>query len=395
MARAVGVLLPLRGPLAGPAGQVLEAIRLEVERRGDDVELVVRDHGVDGGDWPLDDRQAAGDARALAQDDRVLAVLGPFNSGAAVSALRPLNEAGLALVSPVNTYIGLTVGFHDDEPGRYTAGGRPTFLRVFPNDLHQGAAIVQHARELGARSLFALLDGEIYGRSIAAGVTRAAPAAGVAVTGLEAWDPEAGDHVALLERVVASGAEAVVLAGVLEDDGAGLLRDAATVMASRRLPILAGDGFLISDRLAAVGPAVEGLLLFAPGVRPGALPAAGEALAAELGARLGVDAGAVSEFALHAAVAAGLVLDALRAAGGASGPTEARAAVLDALFAARVEDGPLGAFTFGPQGDVRPEPGAVVVGFTVLRAGPDGTTERTATVIPAPELVHAAMTDPG
>ena len=39
----------------------------------------------------------------------IIAIIGPFNSGVAMSIIPIANEAGLAMVSPSNTYTGLTV----------------------------------------------------------------------------------------------------------------------------------------------------------------------------------------------------------------------------------------------------------------------------------------------
>src|SRR3712207_6253460 len=71
-------------------------------------------------------------ARKAVQDDKTIAYLGEFNSGASAISIPLLNEAGILQVSPSNTYVGLTraEGAEKGEPQKYQPSGTKTFGRV-------------------------------------------------------------------------------------------------------------------------------------------------------------------------------------------------------------------------------------------------------------------------
>src|SRR5215218_469630 len=58
------------------------------------------------GKW--DPGQASANARKAVGDDKAIAYLGEFNSGASAISIPITNEAGILQVSPANTYVGLT-----------------------------------------------------------------------------------------------------------------------------------------------------------------------------------------------------------------------------------------------------------------------------------------------
>ena len=78
-------------------------------------------------------------------------MLGTFNSGCAVAALPELNRAPggpLALISPSNSVVGLTRGGPGVDPalpGALYPTGRRNYLRVYPTDDLQGAALAHLA----------------------------------------------------------------------------------------------------------------------------------------------------------------------------------------------------------------------------------------------------------
>jgi hypothetical protein len=103
----------------------------------------------------------------------------------------------------------------------------------------------------------------------------------------------------------------------------------------------------------------------------------------ELAARLGVERAQVEPYAVHAAEAADLVLEAIADGDGT------RKEVLAALFAAEREAGPLGAFHVGENGDAIPSGSGVVCGFTTHRIEA-GAVALDGTILPRPELLAAA-----
>src|SRR5262245_8561496 len=184
------------------------------------VDLALEGHRGRAGEERL--RVVRGDTAALAADSRVLAILGPFTSADTAAALPAVNRHGAPVVSASNTYVPLTSrapSFNPEEPERFYAHGPRTYVRLFPNDFHQAAALVQVAMSLGVKRPFILNDEAPYGLAVSEGFSRAASAAGMHLAGVGAW------HRDGLERVASAGADALVLCGVLDRHAHQVIRD--------------------------------------------------------------------------------------------------------------------------------------------------------------------------
>ena len=80
-----------------------------------------------------------------------------------------LNKANLVMISPGNTYPGLTkpgTG-EQNEPRIYRPTGKINYFRVVPTDDLQGAVAAEWCKELGAKKVFVMHDRELYGKGIA------------------------------------------------------------------------------------------------------------------------------------------------------------------------------------------------------------------------------------
>ena len=74
------------------------------------------------------------------------------------------------MVSPANTYVGLThtgPGTAPGEPGKYYPTGKRNYARVVAADDYQGAADATLAQQLGVKKLFILNDKQAYGAGVA------------------------------------------------------------------------------------------------------------------------------------------------------------------------------------------------------------------------------------
>ena len=193
---------------------------------------------------------------------------------------------------------------------------------------------------------YVLHDGEPYGRSIAEALVRTAPVAGLRLAGLEIWSRDRDGAEAALRRVGISGADALVLSGVPGAAAHDLVEAKLELLGPNDGPVLLVGTDAFSE--IADEPAATGLRVVTPGARPGAYPPAGERLVDELSARLGLDRDRIEPYAVHAAEAADLVLEAI------ADSDRTREGVLQALFDAEREAGPLGAFHFDEKGDASP-----------------------------------------
>jgi hypothetical protein len=251
--------LPLQGGVRLSAQQMAQAAALALGRR--DFRAGELRVGIQSCDDSVvrtglfDPAKCAANARAYARDRRVIGVIGTLNSPCSLAALPELAKAEgrpLAIVSPVNSYVGLTRRAADAPAGVLQSlypGGRRHFARVYPTDDRQAVALAELADELGARRVAVLDDGDLlYGRSLADRFARAARARGGEVVARHTWDPAASSYRDLAIRVADSRPDAVYLGGVLNSNGAAVLR-----ALRRRLgdepEMLLSDGFTPTNLL--------------------------------------------------------------------------------------------------------------------------------------------------
>jgi branched-chain amino acid transport system substrate-binding protein len=351
-------------------------VRLSSQQMVDAMTFVLRERGFRAGRWRVayqscddavaatrlpDRTKCAANARAYGRAPDVIAVVGPLNSDCALAAIPELARATdpLALVSPLSGYVGLTRSAPGTPPGQLRSlypGGRRNFLRTFPADDRQVAALALLARRLGA--VYVLDDGDAeYGALFAAQFERAARALGVPVAGRASWNPAARSQRRLANRVARAQPRAVFLGGRLDTGGGDVVR-ALRARLGPRVEILAPDGFVpVSFLLQQAGTAARGVLVALNGIAGvDQLGPAGQRFARRFGGTL---AGQELEpSAIYAAQAMEVVLDAIGRSDGTRG------SVLRALFETRIPNGLLGSVSFDRNGDI--ESGAV----TILRVEP-------------------------
>jgi branched-chain amino acid transport system substrate-binding protein len=350
--------MPLQGAVATTARQNASAVRYVIEAHG----FRAGDHVV--GYQSCDDstaqtgvhdpRRCAANAQAFSGAEKLVAVVGPYNSQCAQIEVPIANRAAggpLAIVSPSTTSPNLTrggelalpppFGFRG-EPGVYYPSGERNLLRLAARGDLNGVALAEFASDLGLRSVYLLNDGPdgIGNVLFTDGFERAAPDLGVGVTAVEAAGDPAG-YAELAERVAASGADGVLLGTFLDPELLRALRERL----GRRVVLLAGEGFLPpSDVLEAAGEAAEGLYVASPELTPGAveLSADGERFVRGFGR------GAHTSFVLQTAQATEAVLAAI------AGSDGTRSSVLQELQATEESDGLFGHFRFDRYGDITP-----------------------------------------
>jgi branched-chain amino acid transport system substrate-binding protein len=317
------------------------------------------------------DEKCAANAKRYASAPAVIGVIGPFNSGCASAQIAIANRARpgpLAMVSPTNSYIGLTrkgVGVSPEDPDAFYPTGIRNYARVYPADDAQGAAQALLAKRLGVRRAFVFLsdprDG--YGMTLAASFASAARRLNIDVEGPAS--PSAGaDHFrSVTQRLRSSRTDAVVIAALNEPRAAHFIRAARAAM-GRRLVVIAPDAFVpASDLLHDIGPAAAGMYVSGAVVTDPAhqLPPAGRRFVRELSATQ--QRRTVNIFAPYAAQAAEVLLAAIARSDGL------RASVTRQLLRVRIARGILGPLAFDENGDpsrnlipifrARPAPGVV------------------------------------
>src|SRR5205807_6257324 len=139
-----------------------------------------------------DEGKGAQDARTAVQNKNTIGYIGEYNSGISKVTIPILNKAGIAQVSPANTYVGLTsnaAGAEPGEPQKYYPTGKRTYVRVVPKDTVQAAADATVLKSDGCKKPYILNDKEVYGSGLATNAVDALKAQGIPSLGNEGWDP--------------------------------------------------------------------------------------------------------------------------------------------------------------------------------------------------------------
>jgi len=375
--------LPLQGDSRRRSLQMNDAIQIVIENAGwkagaRNVAFQPCDDSLaDTGLWSK--AQCKANARAYAANPSVLAVVGTYNSGCAEAMIPILGQApggGLPMVSPGNTLICLTQSSPTCGNGtpKSLYPARRNYARVVPNDAYQGAGLAKFAQGRGVRSAFILYAaGDITSFGQAKTFAGAAKKLGIKIAGFRQWNPKAYEYKRLMNIVGATAPDAVLLAGLTEQNGAQLIKDKVNVLGpNNKIKLLAPDGFAQQSTIDLAGNASKGMFVSVPGLVPQDLTGPGKQLVNQLKQRT---EGPVELFAPYAGQAASVVLNAI----GVSGE---RAGVLDAIRETKVRNGITGSFDITSSGD--PSVGPITVSVAKSSFVP------TRVVKPSEALVKAA-----
>jgi branched-chain amino acid transport system substrate-binding protein len=246
------------------------------------VQLVTCDDSTaQAGSW--DSATCTSNAKGYARNSAVVGVVGTFNSGCAVIEAPILNRApggGVAMVSPANTYVGLTrPSVVPGEPQKYYPSGKRNYARVAIPDNYQGAADAQFALGQGWKKIYVLNDGETYGAGIASNFVNAAKSLGITILGNDKWDKAAPNYQAEYQKIQGTNPDAVFLGGIISNNGGQLIKDKVAVLGDNtKVPLMGPDGFNTSDTVTDAAAAAEGMYVTIGGSSPNDLKnAAGKA----------------------------------------------------------------------------------------------------------------------
>lgn len=337
-------------PLTGSARLQTEMMEAAIRMAFEEVHYRLGPYRLEYRSWDDATAQAGGwdpakekeNASRAAADPDVMAYIGTYNSGAAKIAIPILNQADLVMVSPGNTYTGLTKPLGEaGEPEIYYPTGTRTYCRVVPADDLQGTAGAVWAHSLGVRSVYILDDKELYGRGIATVFEAHCRRLGIRVLAHEGIDGKAADFRSVASKVQASGAELLYYGGTIQNGAAKLIKDLRSSGAKARF--MGPDSLKDSAFLEAAGPAAEGVLCTLGSLPAEQLSPAGQAWYRAYQQRFGVEPEA---FAIYAYESARVVLDGLARAG-----VKDRRAVRQAVMQTRDFPGLLGRWSFDESGD--------------------------------------------
>ena len=345
--------LPLQGANRALTTEMADAIEFVLEQRdykAGDLTIGYQscdDSTAQAGSW--DSAKCSSNARAYANNESVIGIVATFNSGCAKLVLPVANRAPngpLAMVSPANTYPGLTEGgpgTETGEPNNYYPTGKRNYVRVVWNDQFQGAAGALLAKELGLTKVFVLNDSETYGLGIATLFAQYAEKEGIEILGNQKWDKGASSYEALASRIKAAGADAVFLGGIVCNNGGKLIKDLRAGLGPD-VQLVGPDGWTpISATIEGAGAAANNMYITQPGIPVDQLTGGGKEFVDGFTEKHGK---APNPYTVYAAQAAVVLLDAIERAGEFDRPK-----VAEELFNTDIKDGILGDFQFDENGD--------------------------------------------
>lgn len=341
--------LPRTGSSKGQTDSIVNAIKQRLEEanyKACDGKFTIVYEDLDdataaAGKW--DAAQEASNANKAAGDADVMVYLGTFNSGAAKISIPILNQAGIVMISPANTYPGLTKPGKgaEGEPDVYYPNGTRNYARVVPADDLQGAAAARWAQSLGAKAVYILDDTELYGKGIADVFEATAKELGLEVKGHDGIDGKAADYRALAAKIVAAAPDLVYYGGITQNNAGQLIKDIRAE--GYKGNIMGPDGIYETALIEAAGADAEGVYATFGGVPAEKLEGDAAKWYADYKAKYNAEP---EVYAVYGYEAANVAMNAINGV-----CKKDRAAILAAVMGTKDFKGILGTWSFDANGD--------------------------------------------
>jgi branched-chain amino acid transport system substrate-binding protein len=352
---------PLQGSMIPEGTAMLNAVKMALDEvngevAGYKIELVfLDDASPTTGSW--DGTIEANNAQKAIADEQALVYFGTYNSGAAKISMPLTNKAGMAMITPANSYPGLTKpGYAPGEPGIYRPTGKVNYFRTFGADDFQGASGAAWAKCLAFKKVYILDDRQLYGKGIADVFESHAKKIGLNVVAHDGVESVNIDFRALLTKVKASGADLVYFGGLVDSGGPQIAQQMDTLGLFKAGVKLLSDDAMYSDAVPkAVNPDVLNNNMYVTFASPALdqLPTdVGKRFYRNYKAKYGADPIGWSIYAYNGML---VILDSIKRAAPrldkATDVTAKRAAVLEAMRATKDLEGVSGGITFDANGD--------------------------------------------
>ncbi len=297
------------------------------------------------GSW--DEATETANANKAVSDPDAMIYIGTFNSGAAKLSIPILNAVNMVMISPANTYTGLSKPGKGEpgEPDKYYPSGKRNYTRVVTADDVQGAAAANWAKNLGATKVYILDDQQVYGKGVADVFEATAKELGMEVLGHDGIDPKAPDYRAVMTKIQSLGPNLVYFGGIVDNNAGQLLKDMRAVgMTPDAVKFMGPDGIQTTTFIDAAGADIaEGSYATIAGLPAEKLGPKGKAYYTTYKEKFGLEA---ESYGIYGYEAANVALAALNQA-----CSKDRAVIRDAVFGVKDFDGALGTWSFDENGD--------------------------------------------
>jgi branched-chain amino acid transport system substrate-binding protein len=345
--------LPLQGASRTQAEAVVDGAQMALEQAGGKAGPhtvtyeSLDDSTAQAGAWTPEAESA--NALKASQDEATVIYLATLNSGAAKVSIPILNEAQIPMVSPANTYVGLTSdgpGSEAGEPDKYYPTGTRTYARVAPRDAIQGEALVTLMKQDGCTKVAMTNDKEVYGAGLARVIELAAKQQGLTLTGNDAIDKNASNYRSLAANAKSAGADCYVYSGITANNAVQQFKDFGAALGPEGKlygPDGVCDGGFAGEKEGVPAALAPQIKCTVPTLSPDAYPPEGQEFFKQYAEKYGKNA---DPYAIYGYEAMKLSLDAIERS-----QTGERDDVLKAIFATRDRQSVLGTYSIDENGD--------------------------------------------
>jgi branched-chain amino acid transport system substrate-binding protein len=344
--------LPMTGSSKEQVDTVINAMRLALEDytkgsntvAGFKIDYVPLDDATAAkGQWDADQEKA--NANKAVNDPDAMIYLGTFNSGAAKVSIPILNAANMAMISPANTYTGLTKNVpgitEANEPDIYYPNKTRNYFRVVTEDGVQGPAVAAYVAGLpNVKKVFVVDDSQAYGKGLADAFVLGCKTTSLDCTQRASINGKESDYKSLAADIKAKTPDAIFYGGITQQQAGKLVADIRA--AGIRVPFVGGDGINEDAFIKDAGAAAEGVYATAAGTPEDKLPAKGQDFLKRYKAKYGNP----QTYTIYGYEAMSVALAAIEKAG-----KKDRKAILDAVTATKDFEGVLGKWSFDKNGD--------------------------------------------
>jgi branched-chain amino acid transport system substrate-binding protein len=347
--------LPLLGPLSADTIPALNGEKLALSEAGgkagpftvkfislDDATAAAANYTV---------AQCASNGRQAAADPKAIAYIGEFNSGCTEASLPILNKEEVPMVSPANTYVGLTTnepGSAPGEPGKYYPTGVRTYLRIVPRDSIQAAADALAMKQAGCTRIALANDKTPYGAGIATQIELIKKDYGINVVSNTAINPTAPNFRSYAQTIKGEGANCFFFGGLTSTGGVQITKDVHSAIPTAKL--FGPDGMCLSSwtdpKQGGVPLSLDPLMECTVATLDLTAYPGGKAFLKAYQGKYG--GGIPAPYAIYGYEAMKLVLDTIKGLGSQG---DSKSAVLKALFATKDRNSVLGTYSFDKNGD--------------------------------------------